>query len=76
VPDEQERRVMAAILRWWQEGASYNDMARHLLLNRIKTADNREWSPARVRRAFLAAISGAKVRPYQIPTGGAKCQTQ
>jgi hypothetical protein len=56
VLDHQERRVMAAILRWVQEGASYFDIAGHLLISRITTAQGREWSPSRVRRAFLAAI--------------------
>jgi hypothetical protein len=71
VPDHEERRVMAAILRWWQEGCSYYDIARHLLLNRIKTGDGREWSPSRVRRAFLAAINSAiALGPPDQPVAG------
>jgi hypothetical protein len=56
VPDDAERRVMAKVVEWWEAGYSWFEIARHLLLNKVKTADGREWSPSRVRRAFLAAI--------------------
>jgi hypothetical protein len=56
VPDPGERRVMAAILAWWQDGCSWYEIARHLMLNKVHTAEGREWSRSRVRRAFVAQL--------------------
>src|SRR5262249_52353773 len=56
VPDEAERRGLAAILRGGRGGCSYYDISPHLFLNPIKKSDGREWSASRVRRAFVAQL--------------------
>ena len=61
VPDEGEQRVMRHIVTWWEEGFSWYEIARHLLLNRVKTADGHEWSEPRVRRAYHAARNAVKL---------------
>lgn len=57
VPDEHEQRTMRHIAESLQGGLSWYGIARRLLYERVLTSDGREWSPARVRRAYLAYCS-------------------
>jgi hypothetical protein len=59
VPDEAERKVVERIIAWWAQGYSWYEIARHLMLTKVNTAEGREWSVARVRRAYRAAIDGS-----------------
>jgi len=61
---------MGKIVEWKGQGYSYYDIARHLLVSKVRTADGGECSPSRVRRVFLAAINGAKVNPIKSKLGG------
>jgi hypothetical protein len=52
-----EREQMAAIVRYRQAGYSFNDIYFHFLKNRVKTKAGREWSVARIRLAYKAALA-------------------
>jgi hypothetical protein len=54
VPDEEERAVMKKIYEWRTAGHSYEEIARHLLLQGIRRKGGQEWSWKRVSRAYLA----------------------
>ena len=56
VPDEHEAAVIAKVVEWKQKGYSWYGIASHLLRNRIRTSDGREWSVARCRRAYAASV--------------------
>src|SRR5262249_60950915 len=55
-PNAYEQAVMAKIHEWRFSGYSFYQIAAHLLRHGVPTADGREWSPSRVRRAWLAAL--------------------
>jgi len=55
-PHPSEQAVMAKIVEWWDAGYSWYQIAAHLLRHGVRTAQGREWSPSRVRRAYLAAL--------------------
>jgi DNA invertase Pin-like site-specific DNA recombinase len=57
-PHAHEQAVMAKVIEWRQAGYSWYEVAAHLLRHRVLTADGREWSPSRVRRAYRAAVLG------------------
>jgi hypothetical protein len=52
VPDQGERQVIARIVEQRRAGHSWYAIAAELLRQRVRTADGREWSVARCRRAF------------------------
>ena len=54
VPDPDERRVMAWIVKHHMENYSWRDMYLTLLERGIKTRKGKEWSPSRIRRACVA----------------------
>jgi hypothetical protein len=56
VPDPEERRVMAALVRWRREGYTFEEIYRHLREYKVKTRAGREWSLKRIQRAYLAAV--------------------
>jgi hypothetical protein len=58
VPDETEQAVIAKIGQWREEmGCSWYEIASHLLHCGVTVGSTgREWSPSRVRRAYLAAL--------------------
>jgi DNA invertase Pin-like site-specific DNA recombinase len=57
VPDPEERRVMAWIVKEYLLGASWSDMYLHLAENRIRTRKGNEWSQKRIRRACAAELA-------------------
>lgn len=54
VVDEREQETMAMIFGLRESGLSWYEIARRLLYARVLTSEGQEWSPSRVRRAFLA----------------------
>jgi hypothetical protein len=56
VPDKAERVVMGKIAEWRHAGYSWYAIAANLLRQRVETSAGREWSPARVRRAYYAEL--------------------
>jgi DNA invertase Pin-like site-specific DNA recombinase len=56
VPDEQERAVMEEIVRWREQGHSWERIYWHLLRNQIRTRKGKEWSVSRIRNCHLAAL--------------------
>jgi hypothetical protein len=52
-----EREQMAAIVRYRQDGYSFNDIYFHFLKHRIKTKGGKEWSTTRLRAAYKAALA-------------------
>jgi hypothetical protein len=58
VPDETEQAVIAKIVQWREEmGCGWYEIAAHLLHCGVTVGSTgREWSPSRVRRAYLAAL--------------------
>jgi hypothetical protein len=58
VPDETEQAVIAKIVEWREKiGCSWYEIAAHLLHCGVTVASTgREWSPSRVRRAYLAEL--------------------
>jgi DNA invertase Pin-like site-specific DNA recombinase len=58
MPDPYERAIIAKIIAWRDQGQSWYRIAARLLRCRVVTAAGREWSPSRVRRAYLAATRG------------------
>jgi DNA invertase Pin-like site-specific DNA recombinase len=56
VPDQHERAIIAKIIEWRDQGQSWYRIATRLLRSRVVTAAGREWSPSRVRRAYLAGV--------------------
>lgn len=52
----KEQAVMAKIVEWREKGFSWYGIAAHLLHHRILTADRREWSTSRVRRAYISEM--------------------
>jgi DNA invertase Pin-like site-specific DNA recombinase len=67
-PDPYEQAVMAKIVDWVAAGYSYYAVAAHLLREGIETADGKEWSPSRVRRAYLAALQQRVSPPREAPS--------
>jgi hypothetical protein len=61
VPDPEERRVMAALVRWRREGYTFEEIYRHLRDYKVKTRAGREWSLKRIQRAYQAAVRTAMV---------------
>jgi DNA invertase Pin-like site-specific DNA recombinase len=57
-PHPHEQAVIGKIIEWRDAGLSWYQIAAHLLRHRVLTADGREWSESRVRRAYLAAVLG------------------
>jgi DNA invertase Pin-like site-specific DNA recombinase len=55
----EEQETIAKIVVWREQGFSWNEIAARLLRHRVLTADGREWSASRVRRAYLSAKSDA-----------------
>jgi DNA invertase Pin-like site-specific DNA recombinase len=59
VPDENERAVIRQIVELRdQMGMSWYQIAVSLMHDGVRTTRGREWSPSRVRRAYLAATRG------------------
>ena len=56
VRNEEELAVMDKIVELKHAGQSYYRIAAKLLRERVLTPAGEEWSPARVRRAYQAAI--------------------
>jgi DNA invertase Pin-like site-specific DNA recombinase len=58
VPNEEEQAVIAKIVQWREEmGCSWYEIAAHLLHCGVTVGSTgREWSPSRVRRAYLADL--------------------
>jgi hypothetical protein len=58
VPDETEQAVIAKIVEWREKiGCSWYEIAAHLLHCGVTVGSTgREWSPSRVRRAYLAEL--------------------
>lgn len=58
VPNSDEQTVIAKIVEWREKiGCSWNEIASHLLRCGVTVAaTGAEWSPSRVRRAYLAAL--------------------
>src|SRR5262249_26768505 len=56
VGDQEEGAGMSQIVEWREAGWSWYRIAARLLRNRVVTADGREWSVSRVRRAYLAEL--------------------
>jgi hypothetical protein len=58
VPEETEQAVIAKIVQWREEmGCSWYEIAAHLFHCGVTVGSTgREWSPSRVRRAYLAAL--------------------
>jgi len=54
VPDEYEQAVIRHIVDLRRAGASWHEIAAHLMHHRVVTASGQEWSVARVRRAFAS----------------------
>jgi hypothetical protein len=61
VPDLDEQAVMAQIVQWREVGWSWYRIAARLLRNRVVTAEGREWSVSRVRRACVAELRRREV---------------
>jgi DNA invertase Pin-like site-specific DNA recombinase len=57
VPNESEQAVISWIVEWREDGQSWYAIAARLLREGVKTASGNEWSPSRVRRAYLTEIS-------------------
>lgn len=57
VIDMEECKVAEMIRTWRAAGLSWAEMARSLLLRKIKTKNGCEWSAARVRRVYLASVT-------------------
>jgi hypothetical protein len=55
VVDSHEQLIISKIRHWREEGRSWNEIATHLLYLGETTAAGAEWSPARVRRAWIAS---------------------
>lgn len=60
VADPFERAVIERIAAWRAAGHSCRRIAAHLMEHRVPTADGREWSADRVRRATASPDPGAK----------------
>jgi DNA invertase Pin-like site-specific DNA recombinase len=58
VPDENERAAIRQIVELRDGGMSWYRIAVNLMRSGVRTARGREWSPSRVRRAYLAATRG------------------
>src|SRR5260370_21788415 len=56
VPDPHEQHVMPQIVQWRQAGLSWQCISVQLFRQGIRTAAGPEWSVARVRRAYAAAL--------------------
>ena len=56
-PDAGEQATIARIAEMRGSGMSFYRIAAQLMVDRVMTAAGREWSPARVRRAYLATHS-------------------
>jgi DNA invertase Pin-like site-specific DNA recombinase len=57
VPCPEERAVMKSIVGWRLEGQSFDAIRQHVQYElRLLTKDGREWSRARIVRAFLAEL--------------------
>jgi hypothetical protein len=56
VPDPHEAAVMAEIVELRRQGCSWYRIAAALLRQGVVTREGREWSPARCRRAYQAAV--------------------
>ena len=55
VPDPDERAVMAMIANWRKQKWSYQQIYEKLTYElKIRTRDNKEWDPNRIRRAWKA----------------------
>jgi DNA invertase Pin-like site-specific DNA recombinase len=54
VADDYEQQAIRKIIEWRDIGASWAGIAVHLLRHGITTESGQEWSPDRVRRAYLA----------------------
>ena len=58
VVDHEERRQMAAIVRYRMDGYSWDDIYFHFLTNKVRrTKGNKEWSRSAIRRAFFAELA-------------------
>jgi Resolvase, N terminal domain len=57
VPHAGEQAAITRIIERRNAGASWNRIARELLWDRVTTSDGEDWSPSRVRRAFLSEAS-------------------
>ena len=57
-PDDYEQAIMAKIVEWKRAGWSWNQIAAHLLRQRVRTSAGREWSPARVRTLLCRCSFG------------------
>jgi hypothetical protein len=56
--DHEERRQMAAIVRYRMDGYSWDDIYFHFLTNKVRrTKGNKEWSRSAIRRAFFAELA-------------------
>jgi len=56
VVDDYELMIMGKIVEWKEKGYSWYEIASHLLRQRVRTRDGREWSVARCRRAYQAEL--------------------
>jgi DNA invertase Pin-like site-specific DNA recombinase len=63
VPDRQEQEVIRKIIEWKQQGYSWAQIAGHLLRQGVTAPNGREWSAARVRRAFFAWMLAPTAAP-------------
>lgn len=54
VTDLREAATISLIVQLRQQGLSWYRIAAHLLRERVRTSSGREWSVARVRRAYFA----------------------
>jgi hypothetical protein len=63
VPDEGEWNALAEIVKQRQQGVSWREITKDFSARGIKTADGREWSSGRIRRAFAVAVSQSKIQP-------------
>jgi DNA invertase Pin-like site-specific DNA recombinase len=58
VKDDEERRQMAAIVRYRLQGHGWDDIYFHFLKHKVRrTKGNREWSRSAIRRAFFAELA-------------------
>jgi DNA invertase Pin-like site-specific DNA recombinase len=58
VDDEEERRVMREIVRWRQEGRSWDEIRRHVVYElRLVTKDGKPWTQSWIMRAFRAELA-------------------
>jgi putative DNA-invertase from lambdoid prophage Rac len=56
VPDPYTRALGKQVVQWRLEGRTLDEIWRHLLTNKIRTANGGEWSRTAIRRVFLGEM--------------------